>query len=41
MNRRGMSRFVEIERMLKKEKAADDDFEDFEFMDFRDDLSYI
>lgn len=41
MNRRGMSRFVEIERMLDKEKTKDEDFEGFDYMDFRDDLSYI
>ena len=37
MNHRGMNRFVEIDRMLEKEKAE----EEFDFMDFRDDLMYI
>lgn len=38
MNRRGINRFVEIEKMLEKEE--DDDL-DMELMDYRDDLSYL
>ena len=34
-----MSRFIEIERMLEKEKAEEED--EFDFMDFGDDLKYI
>ena len=37
MNRRGM-RFVEIERMLEKEKSEEDELD---FMDFRDDFKYV
>ena len=38
MNRRGMNRFVEIEKMLEKEKSEE---EEFDFMDFGDDMMYI
>ena len=38
MNRRGMNKFMEIEKMLKKEK--DDDL-DMELMDYRDDMRYL
>lgn len=38
MNRKGMSRFVEIEKMLEKEKKEDDEFD---FMDFKDDMMYL
>lgn len=42
MNRRGMNRFVNIERMLAKEKRDElEDDMDFELMDFRDDWNYI
>ena len=38
MNRRGLNRFAEIEKMLKKEKEED---LDLELIDYRDDLSYL
>lgn len=38
MNRRGMNKFIEIEKMLDKEKEEEIDLE---LMDYRDDMRYL